>query len=253
MSFSNQFMTKYLDPQYFDQNRAVFILDDTNSKQLLNMRLSEVGCLTNTTKAFYNPTIGAWSLIKSISLMSGNKVLCSNYDVPTWMGFKQMMGSNQSQFNKKRVDSSNRWGFVEGDFVQSVPRKIQIDPESSYNKISDSANEYENNRSRLYLRDVFPLLAALEQPQQDGSIIGLDCSQLQDLRLEIQWNSNKTTNLSEFNGTAAQTSSIKQPVLLVDEMLNPNKKQSVTVSYVNMYYEVVPVNAINASTKQEPN
>ena len=76
---------------------------------LSNMRICNLA-LTGTETA-YNRLVGAYGVIKSISLMDGNETLDQLLVANVWVGFKQFNKTNSSSLNAERRLALNAVGY----------------------------------------------------------------------------------------------------------------------------------------------
>ena len=247
MSILNKFkIAVQIDPQYMSQDRCVFIVDDTNMKQLMNLRLSNVGVSSNVAgDVQYVSNVGAWSTIGSIFLMSGNKPLCSLRRVKDFLAFQNCRGNNNSQIDLKSVDKGTHWGFREEDNSQDwLAQRLELNDKDAYNLFGQASDEYALNRARLHLADVFNLLGVMRI---------VDCGLIKDLRIVIEWAPKAGLLVKSDNTQLVDAGTYLQPVLMADELLEPVKIGKLSIPYVNMYMESVnvPTGVVNTVQRLE--
>ena len=190
MSFTNQTKSRIIDPRTFVNSRAVFHFD-SNKVFLSNMKLINLG-YNGTNK--YNTVLGAHQVVKQMTLYDGNKELSKvrNYDL--YMGFKNLLNTNE---NNRSLDSSllcNNLGFkVVGLEVPGQGQRIGC--EDLAKKVQD------DNKAWVYLKSVFPLLEALP-------FVSTDENNFNNLRLVV-----------EFNPLPAG-STLERPLVVCEEVID---------------------------------
>jgi hypothetical protein len=213
-----------------------------NTVYLTNFRLANLGVsLSGATQ--YNPLAGISSTIRSIHLYDGNQLLDQILEFPLWAGFTAYNRANKSNEDLQRQLNLNQLGFVyEGLDLPAA------DGGSSSTDIAKIRTKYDPpqphgsqpSKGWLSLKGILPML--------DASLY-CPTTVFKNLRLVIEWNTNKGQMTVDDNGTASTAGDILEPVLLVDEVVNPERQAQIAKQYKGVQFNAiehdrVPINAI---------
>jgi hypothetical protein len=232
-SWNDQFKTHILTANIFNQNRAIFKLDEGKVFSG-DIRLSNLSCLTTEDNTQSPATMGLWNLIRSITLYNDNEVLASLENVGPYMGFKNMLESNDAEVSLKTIDNCSGWGFTIDRAVNHSER-VSRTPKNCYNTFSTALAVLQPEAS-LRLSKALPFLDAIKF---------IDTNVFKKLRLEIEWNTSaqfvNADGVLGTPGTASTLASIVQPTLVLQELINEKALQSLpkeqSVSYLNVIDE----------------
>ena len=198
--FDGSVRTQYLDPVSFVSNgRCAFELDGDKMAYLSNMRLLDLGCVSDGAIG-YNKGLGALALIKNIRLMDARTELSALRHPAQYLFFKNANRSNA-------INKSNDSYFKRN--------QLGLEIKASNNKLDHiyspgTANTTEDTTAKAYLdlREVFPLLNNLRV---------LPTQIFKNLRIEIEFEA-KLANQVLNNVT--NTITTLRPVLAVDHITN---------------------------------
>lgn len=245
MSFVNEFESVQIEPHYFSANDRVEFRIANNLKGKLirpNLRLANLMIRSNNNNSTYGMTIGAWALIRRITLYNDNRVLNHLYDAQNWLAFQNMMAQGGSQDGIKKPNTMNRWNFVYDD---DEDKNIKLPNLDEYNLVKSAVNtDLKDNTPLLDLSEALPLLQVIPY---------LDTDVFDKLRLVIEFE-NRAGRVFNVDGNAV--ASMSQPTLIYEEIKDPqvlaNKQSKMTIPFVNMMLEDVRVPAIGADNTQAP-
>lgn len=218
MSYSSSIKTDYIDPDFFqDKKRCVFKLDIGNETVYLsNLRLINLGIILDPANNaqgsgyLYNPIAGAYVLIKSIQLLSGNEVIEEKREFSSFVSFMNYNNSNENNRSLNKWVNKSNLGFELAGGLNDQPGYAPYYPGKNIFNAADNGTE--RNLAWLNLRKVFSFLQNVEY---------LDTKKLNKLRLVVEFETESvyaTVPANTFNLTA--NDSINPPLLCADVVLN---------------------------------
>ena len=237
--YSNVVKTRILDPRTFNQNRAEFRLDESNSKVLLsNLRLINLGATSDNSN--YNVLgLGHAGCIQSIHLYSGNQLLDQLRDVPSWLAFHNT--NNTTKVNAGKVPL----GGASVSFLSVGATDWAADnekPDGTGNSIgyypfgvnfktdlTDDPNDVADNTGWVSVKDMLPFLK---------SAMSLPTKVLTNLRLVVQFNTLAQNNKLR---TTNQDTEIKiiEPSLVVDEVMDGAESEALEKGFMGVSYDAI--------------
>jgi len=237
MSFWNSnFKNHILEPLYFDQNRCEFRLPE-NAVWSADLTLANLGCIAAADNRQFPATSGFWELIKNIYLYSDNIELAHLRNVSKYMGFKNMIQSNDDEYSLHSVDVGNKYGFT----IQHYDKRMALENATVYNNLKSASNNLEP-KANLRLRDALPFLTYMRF---------LDGRKLNRLRVVIEWKA--ASDVVLVGG--GNITSITRPNLVCNEVINedlikqlPDKFQ---VVYTNIDDESFNISAIAGNSERQ--
>lgn len=203
MSYNQGSMkTEYVDPNVFvpgQQGRAVFELDGTKMGYAPNMRLLNLGVVSNGTHD-YNRLLGAIAVIRNIRLLDGRTELSALRSPAEYLAFKAQQRTNSD--NKSSASWLKR-SIIGYDIDQENGKLNHIFMPGTMNTEADTTTS-----AYLDLREVFPILNAMPI---------LPTSIFKNLKIEIEFSGNVGNQVS-VNQSAGATAnqSVLRPILAVD-------------------------------------
>jgi hypothetical protein len=209
--YTNNVYTKIYN-SVFDQSkyRSEFRLED-NTLFLSNMRVLNLG-LTSTegTDKRYNLVNGVGAIIKNIYLYDGAVILDKIINFGDFSAFTAYNKSNQHNSDVAKLLSRNGLGFVyqkEPNALNGASNPITIKETFPNAPDTPRATQEETSMGFLNLREVFPLLKAMQFVHT-----GL----FKNLKVVIEYNvaGSVTAGLGEVNGTTL-------PILVADCVQDP--------------------------------
>ena len=200
-----------------------------NTVYLTNFRVANLGAKL-TAADIYNPLAGYASLIKSIHIYDGNQLLDQILEFPLWAGFSSYNRANKSNEDMQRQLNLNQLGFIyEGldkpkvdgsDYDAGIAKiRTRYDPPQPTNNATTTATGW------LSLKSILPIL--------DASLY-CPTTVFKNLRLVIQWNTNKGQL-----GLGATTGSCNEPILIVDEVINPERRAQIAKQYKGVQFNAI--------------
>ena len=165
---------------------------------LSNMRICNLA-LTGSETA-YNRLVGAYGVIKSISLLDGNEMLDQLLIANMWMGFKLFNKSNNSSLNVERRLALNAVGYMFDN--GSISDQI-IEPSVTADNSKETAKSY------LSLKDVFSFFRNVDY---------VSTIYFRSLRIVIEYETNKVNLVTDTSHTDLKT--FEDPLLIMDEVVN---------------------------------
>ena len=209
---------------------------------LANFRIANLGCHVDA-KGKYNALTGTQGVIKSIHLYDGNQLLDQILQFPLWSAFTSYNTSNQRNMDMQKVLNRTDLGFTFADRDDPVDNGSALDPHA---RISPRfAPEQANTKTSgatakgwLSLKGMLPLL--------DASLY-MPTGVFKNLRLVLQY---ETAAAKIVQGATA--SATEEPLLIVDEILDPNKQKSINSGYkgltfMSIEHDRLYLEALNAS------
>lgn len=205
-----------------------------NTVYLTNFRLGNLGA-NLAGAAAYNPLAGVNATIKSIHLYDGNQLLDQILEFPLWAGFSSYNRANKSNEDMQRQLNLNQLGFVyEGldkpaadasSYDADVAKvRTRYDPPQPTNNATTTATGW------LSLKSILPIL--------DASLY-CPTTVFKNLRLVIQWNTNKGQLGLGATGTASTVGSCNEPILIVDEVVNPERRMQIAKQYKGVQFNAI--------------
>ncbi|PHR05676.1 MAG: hypothetical protein COB29_11435 [Sulfitobacter sp.] len=170
--------------------------------------------------------MGLWSLIQNITLYNDNEVLASLRDAGPYMGFRNMLYSNDEEYSLKSANDGSGWGFT----IDGISQRVKNSDRNVYNTVEDAVSDT-RMEANLRCQDALPFLKAIKF---------LDARKLRKLRLEIQWNAGaKFVTIDP--ATPSSLGTILQPTLTVNELINDKAlnaiPQELNLPYLNVISE----------------
>ena len=172
---------------------------------LSNIRICNLA-LTGTETA-YNRLVGAYGVIKSISLMDGNETLDQLLVANVWIGFKQFNKTNSSSLNAERRLALNAVGY-KYDNGGAVSDQIIL-PSAIADEEATTAKSY------LSLKDVFPFLRSVDY---------VSTVYFKNLRIVIEYETNTVNLVTDVSGADYET--CDDPLLVMDEVVNDKVRRA---------------------------
>ena len=201
MTYNGSVETMYLDPVSFVPNqRCAFELDGTKLAYGSNMRLLNLGVVSNTAQD-YSQGLGAMALIRNIRLMDARTELSGIRNVAPYMFFKNCNRTNATNKSEDSYLKRNQLGFE----VAADDNKVS----HTYSPGRANTTPETTELAYLDLREVFPILNELDL---------LPTSVFKNLRIEIEFDG-KASN--QILGETDATFDIQRPILAVDVQSNP--------------------------------
>jgi len=191
--------TDYVDPVTFSQSRCRFELDGDKMGYLTNMRLLDIGCVSNGA-IDYSRGLGALACIKSMRLMDGRSELSALRNPAPYLFFKN---SNRSNAVNKSNDSFMKRNSLGMEIRAESNEIARVYASGGADTLADTTN-----LAYLDLREVFPILNSLEV---------LPSAMFPNLAIELTFD---TTLLNQVLVNITNTIDIQRPVLVVDHIHN---------------------------------
>ena len=204
MSIANQLKTHVFDPTIFNQRRCEFRIP--KGVYLSNLRLGNIGCTVDNARSQarvkYPWHLGSYSLIQKISLLNGNIEIAELNYAGDYLAFANQNRTNANAYNVARSLNRSNWGFTVGD-VEDV----------------DAAKLSQRNSDRITVKTVLNDLSQIEPDSADTPKGWLDlslalpflkatphlnCNEMQDLRLVIEWVVIPDQTQASFDATDAE-------------------------------------------------
>ena len=199
---SGQIRTSYVDPVSFVPNgRCAFELDADKVAYLSNMRLLNLGCVTDATPGEYSRGLGSLACIKNIRLMDARTELGALRNPAQYLFWKNVNRTNSE--NKSNDSYLKRNGI--GQEIQVTSNKVHRVYAS--NVVTNDPDT--TNLGYLDLREVFPIL---------NEVAVLPVAVFSNLRIEIEFEAN--VNRQILTDTARPVT-IQRPVLALDHTDDP--------------------------------
>ena len=192
--------TKYIDPKIYVPNvRASWELDSNEAAYLPDLRICFLGGVTDGGDSAYNTLLGAIASCKNWRLMDGKTELCSQNVAQFIQGFRNL---NRPNAQNQSVNSSllcNSLGLT----IEGSNNKIE-----RVAKVLDASTAGVSNSAFFHLSEVFPML---------NSVTHLPTAVFQNLRVEVEFDSSRQSNLVDTTKTFATL----RPVLVADVLEDP--------------------------------
>lgn len=235
MTYNGSVETMYLDPVSFVPNqRCAFELDGTKLAYGSNMRLLNLGVVSNTAQD-YSQGLGAMALIRNIRLMDARTELSGIRNVAPYMFFKNCNRTNATNKSEDSYLKRNQLGFE----IAADDNKVS----HTYSPGRANTSPETTELAYLDLREVFPILNELDL---------LPTSVFKNLRIEIEFDGKQS---SQILGEIDATFDIQRPILAVDVQSNPVAVQSAVeqissapIMWQDIEQDNYTMNAVDTST-----
>ena len=234
MSYNGNVETMYLDPVSFVPNgRCAFELDGTKLAYLSNMRLLNLGVVSNTQQD-YSQGLGALAFIRNIKLMDARTELSQMRNPAQYLFFKNCNRTNATNKSEDSYLKRNSMGYE----VAANDNKI------SREYTGGRADTTPDTTSLAYLdlREVFPIL---------NSLTTLPTTVFKNLRIEIEFQANPAFQML---GQVDATFDIQRPILAVDIVNNQamvdtaiNSLMSTPILWQEIETDNYTINAVDTS------
>ena len=111
MALANSIKTHQHDPLYFNQQRCEFRLDK-GKVFLSNLRLADIGMkVSNVTNPRFPHSVGAYSMLRKISLLNDNVEIASLDNVSDYLAFANLQRTNANAYQMARRLNMSHLGF----------------------------------------------------------------------------------------------------------------------------------------------
>ena len=227
MTFYNRNLkTHLIDPVNNLTNSRTEWRLPTDTVLLSNFRIANLGAVLGAQSS-YNLLCGVNSLIQSIHLYDGNQLLDQILSFPQWAGFSAFNKSNSVNTDLSKILTLNDNGYVysgedypanDGSAGAGDIAKIK----HHYTAKKGDTTKATSAKGWLSLKSILPIL--------DASLY-LPTTVYKDLRLVIEYNNNIAQ--TNFQATASST---LEPLLIVDEIVDPEKQAQITSEYKGVSY-----------------
>lgn len=228
MFYNGGLKTHLMDPIHHSSLQTEFRLKP-NTAYLSNLRLVNVG-VTVPAAAAYNPLVGAVANIASIHLFDGNQMLDQILEFPQWAGFSSFNRPNQKNVDAQKVLARTGLGYnySESDYpdANGTDNVTHAKIEQHFTPLgANTAASGTTAKGWLSLKSILPFL--------DNSAY-LPTSIYKNLRLVIQYSNAKNTTVNNN-----QLPTTLEPMLIADEVLDPNKQSSIANSYKGVQFQAI--------------
>tara|TARA_R110000824_G_scaffold42883_4_gene125652 strand:+ start:4559 stop:5776 length:1218 start_codon:yes stop_codon:yes gene_type:complete len=185
--------TKMLEPSTYNEN--ISCEWRLTEPCLPSIRLVDVGCKSQQNTQ-YNKLLGAYAVIRSIHLYSGQTLLDGTPNIGNWMAFKKYNKTNTTNRNLARLLVRNQGGY------KLNHRGYMTDEPVENNQAGTT--DATTTAGFLPLNEYLPLLDKLNV---------LDPAVFKNLRLVVEFEPDRTTFLNTGNATSHNT---RRPRLIYD-------------------------------------
>ena len=111
MALANSVKTHQQDPLYFNQQRCEFRLDK-GKVFLSNLRLADIGMkVSNITNPRFPHSVGAYSMLRKISLLNDNVEIASLDNVSDYLAFANLQRTNANAYQMARRLNMSHLGY----------------------------------------------------------------------------------------------------------------------------------------------
>ena len=211
---------------HIPNNRSEFRLRgmDLNT----NLKLINVQPVETTNTATSNDQCGSLGVIRNLYLYDGQQELASIRDFHRYVGFKNLLNSNEYNGQVSRAldyhnlgyTSQQKGGVLANQQRQTLVKNQQVD---ALPAVPDAAASISLNNAYLNLRQVFAFLARIPVLSQ---------KMFKDLRLVVEYNTDSRlfTDRNDKSGSLSES----RPLLVVDRIMDQsvlNRMLSLTKSF----------------------
>ena len=223
--------SRILDPVYDRASGRAEYRFAPNTLFQSDLRLINIGVISDTTADAPNPILGILGAIKSITLMDGSTQLDALNFANLWMSFRNAHKSNNDNSSLQRFLKFVQTGYTtQGNFLMAngvlgtAQPKIVVQGPQTYN-----AKQLDTDRSWISLKDMLPFLR---------SSLYLPTNIFKQLRLVIEYNSPaELTNLTLKPVGTKTTSS--DSLLLCEEVGDSDFKAQVMKQYKGVVFRPI--------------
>tara|TARA_R110002012_G_scaffold3673_2_gene17255 strand:+ start:1418 stop:2671 length:1254 start_codon:yes stop_codon:yes gene_type:complete len=194
---SGSIRTHYIDPVSFVPNgRCAFELDASKTAYLTNMRLLDLGVVSNA-QVGYNEGLGCLALIKNIRLMDARTELSALRNPAQYLFWKNSNRTNSDNKSQDKYLKRNNLGQTINS-ADNLITSVQGNGGNADTATTSTTNAY------IDLREVFPLLNQIQL---------LPTSVFRNLRIEIEFEARQARQVL---ADVTKTISVNRPVLACD-------------------------------------
>ena len=221
--YNSNITTRYLEPVNHNNGRTEFRLEN-NAVYLSNLRLINVGAVTNADKAATQMR-GVSSVIRSIALYSGNQLLDQVTDMNLWETYTRTLHSNENQTLQGVLSRGSGGIFTDTEQTSGGPDGFRsVNSALLKNRVNEIGGAFPTatDLTKASWVSVQSILSFLKNS------VHLPTGIVKDMRLVILYN-----NLAQFNlgaGNNDATSMTPNKPLLVADEVNPSDMRDMMVS-----------------------
>lgn len=223
MFYNGAIKSRILDPTFDRSNfQSEFKLDDKDTVYLSNLRLGNIGVISNDAQnSSYNKLVGAYGIIKRIALYDDSQTLSAVNDFNRFMGFVNKTDTNDKQMSvNSKLNQSNLGLILDGS--DTATTEIELKPLQLGDTITNKAST--TGLGWLSLHDVFDFLK--QSPYLPTQVY-------KNLRVVIEYDTKK----SSFTDTILQEYTTLPPVMLVDSLVESDTTNKIAVDYMKQTYQ----------------
>ena len=213
--YSNQLKTHIIDPVYDRTNFRTEFRLEPESLYLCDARLVNIGATSASGGKTFNELVGCYGVIKQISLQDDSQVLDQLLEANKFLAFKQYNKPNQvSQDLSVHLTQNSIASASSQNVGAQTVAKIE-----TWNVVGNAsgtnASPYAGSLGWLSLKEVFPLLGALDT--QNKGIV--DTTFFKNLKVVIEYHTDPNEYMKDASDTVPQT---VEPQLIIDEIIGEN-------------------------------
>lgn len=214
MFHTSGIQTVLLDTVYDKTNFRSEFRFDADKVYLSNMRVLNLGVIktSDDTDASYNQLIGAYGVIRQISLMDGGETLSNMVDFNRYMGFKSFTKKNDENNSIKKFLQKNNMGYIFSDVAENETIEQLI------NTLDIRLTEKNTGKGWLSLRECIPFLSASQY---------VPTNIFKNLKLVIEYEA--TSSL--FTDSATLSFQTLEPLLVCELMVNSKVSNEMMMEY----------------------
>ena len=201
-TLSNQLKTHLIDPRYHS-NKRTLVKIDPNKMFLGNLRLGNLGCVSDNPNAKYNCVGGVTNLFKNIFLYNGKELIDCLRNANDYLSAESFNRSNSKQ---RSIE------------VQAIANDMNFELNNGYQVTIDQEPEDATDDADTTKNCILDLTRALKFL----NVGYLPTMLMPELQLVIEWNTNDV-----LRDAADNVVSVNEPVLIIDELVDETKYETI--------------------------
>ena len=244
--YGNAIKTHVIDPVYHRNNFRSEFRIESNAIYYPNLRLINLGVSSTAGTEEYLNGVGAYGIIKNISIQDNNQVLSQITDVGKWMNFTNYNKANSSNMDmRSNLGKSNVANVYEGKDAGATMVGAKVDAFSVRNSAlgNTGTNAKNNSRGWLDLKEVLPVLKNMQS---------VNTNLFSNLKIVVEYQVDPNEYLKNTNAGAPTT---YEPSLIIDEVIGENEKNALSsiapINYTDIEQDRAVVAPVVCSTTDD--
>ncbi len=229
--------TRIIDPQFDRKSfKTEYRLDGVNSVYLSNMRLINMGIISNPVgnPSFCNPLLGVFC-IKSIQLFDGNKMLDQQLEASIYKAFQTYNTTNDENMSVEPFLTRTTHAYTCSgiqDVQTNKPKLGDIQVQQLYGELVGTNGQLgpEGTKAWFSLKEFLPFLS---------SSLYLPTKVYKNLRIVINWKSPAELGLEVVVDQIRNYETMTESSIVVDEVNEGPGKDAMVKNYKGVVFKAI--------------